>query len=66
MPGAELLQAISRLDQAIAHAEAACAQALKKRAEPALAGNSARDDSVRRALAQLDTLISELKANENG
>ncbi|WP_221230851.1 hypothetical protein [Sphingobium subterraneum] len=66
MPGAALLQAISRLDQAIAHAESACADALDARATPPAPDSSTRDASVRRALAQLDSLISDLKAAENG
>jgi len=62
MPSADLLQAISRLDQAVSRAEANMSAARM--------GSPARDDMrntvVREAIAELDSIIGALRKKDDG
>lgn len=62
MPTPALLQAISRLDQAVTRAEAA----LKRVEEIKAKQQDARDALVRRAMGELDGLISKLEERADG
>ncbi|MFO1259782.1 MAG: hypothetical protein U1E68_01705 [Sphingomonadaceae bacterium] len=62
MPSPALAQALDRLDQAIGHVE----RAIATRATESTAASSAKDDTVRAAIAELDTLIASLGGESNG
>lgn len=59
MPSASFIRALSRLDQAVTAAEAAC-DALIATAPGA---DPDRDARVRAAIAEIDTMIDALRAN---
>ncbi len=60
MPIPALLQAISRLDQAVARAEAALQSARTNPASP----DDGRQERVKQAIAELDGLIESLKQGD--
>lgn len=62
MPSPALAQALDRLDQAIGHAE----RAIATRATKSATISSAKDDTVRTAIAELDRLIASLGGESNG
>lgn len=62
MPSPALVQALDRLDHALARAE----QAADTRIARQDTHSAARDDAVRAAIADLDTLIASLGADVHG
>ncbi|TNE42899.1 MAG: hypothetical protein EP321_04370 [Sphingomonadales bacterium] len=62
MPTPALLQAISRLDQAVTRAETALSHADKTD----LARHQARETMIRQAIGELDGLISTLQEKSDG
>lgn len=62
MPSPALLQAVSRLDQAISSAESAFDSYRKQSADQTVA----RDETVRQALAELNEVINSLAGDAHG
>lgn len=62
MAGEKLLEAISRLEMAVGHAERAVAARIEKSG----ASQRKRDKAVKEALGELDLLIGQLGGNAPG